>query len=160
MKVLYAGSFDPITCGHLDLIKRCSEIFEEVVVTIFNNISKNYMFTCEERVEFVKVAVSNIKNVTVDLSDETVAQYCKKNNIKVVIRGIRTVSDYEYELSMSSYNKFLNDDLETVFMMASPEYSFVSSSGVKEISTYDDKFKNLVPDDVAKALRKRVLLRV
>jgi len=156
MKVLYAGSFDPITCGHLDLIKRCSEKFDDVVVTVFNNISKKYMFSCEEREEFVKGAVLNLKNVTVDSSSELVAHYCRKNNIKIVIRGLRAVSDYEYELSMAAYNKFLNEDLETVFMVASPEYSFVSSSGVKEIAMYDEKFKELVPENVVESLRKKL----
>ena len=156
MKVLYAGSFDPITCGHLDLIKRCSEKFDEVVVTVFNNVSKQYMFTCEERVDFVKGAVCNLKNVTVDSSSEMVAQYCRRNNIKIVIRGLRAVSDYEYELSMSAYNKFLNENLETVFMVSSPEYSFISSSGVKEIARFDEKFKELVPENVAESLRKKL----
>lgn len=156
MRVLYAGSFDPITCGHLDLIKRCSEKFDDVVVTVFNNVAKKYMFTCEERVDFVKGAVSGLKNVTVDSSSEMVANYCRKNDIKIVIRGLRAVSDYEYELSMSAYNKFLNENLETVFMVSSPEYSFVSSSGVKEIARYDDKFKELVPENVAEALRKKM----
>ncbi|MFA9423893.1 MAG: pantetheine-phosphate adenylyltransferase [Sedimentibacter sp.] len=156
MKVLYAGSFDPITCGHFDLIKRCSQIFDEVVVTVFNNTSKNYMFTCEERVEFVKGAVKHIKNVTVDSSSELVAHYCRANNIKIVIRGLRAVSDYEYELGMSAYNKFLNENLETFFMVASPKFSFVSSSGVKEIAMYDEKFKELVPENVAQALREKI----
>ena len=114
------------------------------------------MFSCEEREEFVKGAVLNLKNVTVDSSSELVAHYCRKNNIKIVIRGLRAVSDYEYELSMAAYNKFLNEDLETVFMVASPEYSFVSSSGVKEIAMYDEKFKELVPENVVESLRKKL----
>ncbi len=156
MKVLYAGSFDPITCGHFDLIKRCSQMFDEVVVTVFNNTSKKYMFTCEERVEFVKGAVKHIKNVTVDSSSDLVAHYCRDNNIKIVIRGLRAVSDYEYELSMSAYNKFLNENLETFFMVARSEFSFVSSSGVKEIAMYDEKFKELVPENVAEPLRVKL----
>ncbi|MEL7646945.1 MAG: pantetheine-phosphate adenylyltransferase [Sedimentibacter sp.] len=156
MKVLYAGSFDPITCGHLDLIKRCSDMFDQVVVTVFNNSAKKYMFTCEERVDYVRGAVKDLKNVTVESSDEMVAQYCRKNGIKVVIRGLRAVSDYEYELGLSSYNKFLNEDLETLFMVASPEYSFISSSGVKEIARYDEKFKDLVPENVVEPLRKKL----
>lgn len=156
MKVLYAGSFDPITCGHFDLIKRCSEMFDDVLVTVFNNTSKKYMFTCEERVELVKGAVKHLKNVTVDSSSDMVAHYCRKNDIKIVIRGLRALSDYEYELGMSSYNKFLNENLETFFMVASPEYSFVSSSGVKEIAMFDEKFKELVPENVVEPLRKKM----
>lgn len=156
MKVLYAGSFDPITCGHLDLIKRCSSKFDEVVVTIFNNKFKNYWFTGQERLELVKEAVKDLKNVTVDVTEQMVSQYCKENDIHIVIRGLRAVSDYEYELSMSAYNRFLNNDLETVFLVASPEYSFVSSSGIKEIAQYDDKFRELVPKNVAEAIANKL----
>jgi pantetheine-phosphate adenylyltransferase len=156
MKVLYAGSFDPITCGHLDLIKRCAGKFDEVVVSVFDNKNKKYWFTAEERVEFVKDAVKDLNNVTVDSSQDMVALYCRKNDIKVVIRGLRAVSDYEYELSMSAYNKFLNNDLETLFLVASPEYSFVSSSGIKEIANYDEKFRELVPATVADAINKKL----
>jgi pantetheine-phosphate adenylyltransferase len=138
------------------LINRCSSKFDEVVVTVFNSKKKNYWFTAEERVEFVKAAVKDLKNVTVDTSDDMVALYCKKNNIRIVIRGLRAVSDYEYELSMSAYNKFLNDDLETIFLVASPRYSFVSSSGVKEIASYDKKFRELVPEAVAAAINKKM----
>lgn len=156
MKVLYAGSFDPITNGHLDLIKRCSSKFDEVVVTVFNNKIKKYWFNIEERCELVKDSVKDLKNVTVDSSDYMVAQYCERNNIKIVVRGLRAVSDYEYELSMSAYNKFLYHELETVFLVASPQFSFVSSSGVKEIAQYDEKFADLVPENVAVAIKKRL----
>ncbi len=156
MKVLYAGSFDPITCGHLDLIRRCSEKFDEVVVTVFNNVAKRYTFELEERVELARGAVKHLKNVTVDYSSDMVAHYCKDNDIKVVIRGLRAVSDYEYELNLSAYNRYIFEELETVFMVASHEYSFVSSSGVKEIAMYSEKFKGLVPENVAEPLRKKL----
>lgn len=156
MKVLYAGSFDPITNGHLDLIKRCSSKFDEVVVTIFSNKAKKYWFTAEERLKFIEESIVDLKNVTVDISEDMVANYCKKNDIKIAVRGLRAVSDYEYELSMSSYNKFLNEDLETVFLVASAEYSFVSSSGVKEIAQYDEKFRKLVPESVAIAIEEKL----
>jgi len=155
MKVLYAGSFDPITNGHLDIIERCSQKFDEVVVTVFNNVSKKYTFSCDERIELVRGAVKHLKNVTVDISSEMVAQYCRKNDIKIVVRGLRAVSDYEYELNLSAYNKFLFEELETVFMVASNECSFISSSGVKEIAAYDEKFRELVPRNVVEPLRKK-----
>jgi len=156
MKVLYTGSFDPITCGHLDLIKRCSAKFDEVVVTIFNNKSKKHWFTGEERYELVKEAVKDLGNVTVDITEGMVVAYCKKNDITMIVRGLRAVSDYEYELSVSSINRHLNRDLETFFLVASPEYSFISSSIVKEVSEFGGEFRDLVPDNVAKAILKKI----
>nr|WP_312576042.1 pantetheine-phosphate adenylyltransferase [Sedimentibacter sp.] len=156
MKVLYTGSFDPITCGHLDLIKRCSSKFDEVVVTIFNNKSKKHWFTGEERYELVKEAVKDLNNVSVDITEGMVVNYCKKNDINMIVRGLRAVSDYEYELSVSSINRHLYNDLETFFLVASPEYSFISSSIVKEVSEYGGEFRDLVPENVANAILKKI----
>ena len=155
MKVLYTGSFDPITCGHLDLIKRCSEKFDEVVVTIFNNKSKNHWFTGEERYALVRDAVKDLDNVTVDITEDMVVNYCKKNNINIVVRGLRAVSDYEYELKIASINKHLFSDIETFFMVASPEYSFISSSIVKEVAESGGEFADLVPENVGQAIHKK-----
>ena len=156
MKVLYTGSFDPITCGHLDLIKRCASKFDEVVVTIFNNKSKSHWFTGEERYELVKEAVKFLDNVTVDITEGMVVNYCKKNNINMIVRGLRAVSDYEYELSVSSINRHLYRDLETFFLVASPEYSFISSSMVKEVAEFGGEFSDLVPENVEKAILKKI----
>ncbi len=156
MKVLYTGSFDPITCGHLDLIKRCSQKFDEVVVTIFNNKSKKHWFTGEERFELVKEAVKDFDNVTVDITEGMVVKYCKENGINIIIRGLRAVSDYEYELSVSSINRHLYNDLETLFLVASPEYSFISSSIVKEVAEYGGEFSDLVPKNVEIAILKKI----
>ena len=156
MKVLYTGSFDPITCGHLDLIKRCSKKFDEVVVTIFNNKSKKHWFTGEERFNLVKEAVKDFSNVTVDITEGMVVKYCKENGINIIIRGLRAVSDYEYELSVSSINRHLYNDLETLFLVASPEYSFISSSIVKEVAEYGGEFSDLVPKNVEIAILKKI----
>lgn len=156
MKVLYTGSFDPITCGHLDLIKRCSKKFDEVVVAIFNNKSKKHWFTGEERFELVKEAVKDFDNVTVDITEGMVVKYCKENDINIIIRGLRAVSDYEYELSVSSINRHLYNDLETLFLVASPEYSFISSSIVKEVAEYGGEFSDLVPKNVEIAILKKI----
>lgn len=156
MKVLYTGSFDPITCGHLDLIKRCATKFDEVVVTIFNNKSKNHWFTGEERYELVKEAVKDYDNVTVDITEGMVVNYCKENNINMIVRGLRAVSDYEYELSVSSINRHLYNDLETFFLVASPEYSFISSSIVKEVAEFGGEFSDLVPKNVELAILKKI----
>jgi len=155
MKVMYSGSFDPITCGHLDIIKRVSLKFEKVKVVVFDNHSKRHTFSVQDRYDFIKDATKNIENVEVDIAQGMLVDYAKKNNIKVVIRGLRAVSDYEYELKIASMNKFLNEGLETLFMLASPEYSFISSSVVKEIAKLGGDFDGLVPKSVKVALIKR-----
>ena len=158
MKVLYTGSFDPITLGHLDLIKRCSEKFERVVVTIFNNNSKEHFFTAEERVELVSNAVKdlNLNNVIVDVTEDMAVNYAKSNNIDLIVRGLRAVSDYEYELKVASINKHLYPELETLFMIASPNYSFISSSIVKEVAMYGGDISELVPKNVLTAIKDKI----
>ena len=138
MEVMYSGSFDPITCGHLDIIKRCSAKFNKVKVVVFDNYSKDHSF-----------------NVEVDIASGMLVNYAKKNNIEVVIRGLRAVSDYEYEIKVASMNKFLHEGLETLFMLASPNYSFLSSSVVKEIAKLGGDIDGLVPENVKKALEKK-----
>ena len=149
MRVLYTGSFDPITVGHLDIIRRISCKFDEVVVTVFNNKEKRYWFSIEERCEMVKGAVKNLKNVQVDFTGGLVVDYCDKNDISIIVRGLRAVSDYEYELAISSINKHLNKKLETIFLVASSEYSFLSSSMVKDIAENGGHFEDLVPGNVS-----------
>lgn len=156
MKVLYTGSFDPITCGHLDLIKRCAKKFDEVVVTVFFNKSKNHWFSGKERFEMVKEAVKDLSNVTVDMTEGMVVKYCRDNNINMIVRGLRAVSDYEYELSVSSINRHLYNELETFFLVASPEYSFISSSIVKEVAEFGGEFSDLVPKNVEQAILKKL----
>lgn len=156
MKVLYTGSFDPITVGHLDIINRISRNFDEVVVTVFNNIAKKYWFTIEERCEMVRQATKNLPNVKVDFTESLVVDYCKKNNINIIVRGLRAVSDYEYELSISSINKHLNNKLETIFLVASPEYSFLSSSMVKDVAEHGGVFEDLVPEYVGQEIHKKL----
>ena len=155
MKVMYSGSFDPITCGHLDIIKRCSAKFDNVKVVVFDNYSKNHSFSVKERYELVKEATKDITNVEVDIATGMLVDYAKKYNIEVVIRGLRAVSDYEYEIKVASMNKFLHEGLETFFMLASPNFSFLSSSVVKEIAKLGGDIEGLVPENVKKALEKK-----
>ena len=154
MKVLYTGSFDPITVGHLDIIKRISKMFDTVVVTVFNNKEKKYWFSIKERCQMVKDAVKDLKNVEVDFTEGLVVDYCKNNNISIIIRGLRAVSDYEYELAVSSINKHLNQELETIFLVASPQYSFLSSSIVKDVAEHGGNFEDLVPENVAYCIKR------
>lgn len=156
MKVLYTGSFDPITLGHLDLIKRCSEKFENVVVTIFNNKSKEHFFTADERYELVCDAVKDLKNVTVDMTEDMAVNYARDHNIDLIVRGLRAVSDYEYELKIASINKHLYPELETLFMIASPNYSFISSSIVKEVAMFGGDISALVPENVLSAIEDKL----
>lgn len=156
MKVLYTGSFDPITSGHLDIIKRCSDKFESVVVTIFNNKSKQHLFTAEERKSLVEEAVKDLDNVMVDITDEMVVDYAKKTHIDLIIRGLRAVSDYEYELKVASINKHMYPKLETFFMVASPNYSYISSSIVKEVAGFGGDISGLVPENVELAMKEKL----
>ena len=156
MKVLYTGSFDPITNGHVDLIKRCSDKFSSVVVTIFNNQSKDHMFTAEERKKLVEDATADLNNVTVDITSDMVVNYAKENGIDLVVRGLRAVSDYEYELKIAAINKHMYPELETFFLVASPNYSFISSSIVKEVAMFNGDISELVPKNVAIAINKKL----
>lgn len=158
MKVMYSGSFDPITYGHLDLIKRCSEKFEEVVVTVFDNKSKKHLFSAKERKNLVEEAIKSVgikDNVNIDMTSGMLIDYAKNNNIKLVIRGLRAVSDYEYELKIASINKHLYPELETIFMVASAEYSFISSSIVKEVAKVGGDISKLVPKNVLIEIYKK-----
>src|SRR5690625_2142988 len=147
------GSFDPITNGHLDIIKRGANIFDEVVVVIFDNSSKKSLFTENERVSLIEEAVKDMPNVTVDVSNVLLINYAKEKNASVILRGLRAVSDFEYELQITSMNRRLAKDIETFFMMTNNQYSFLSSSIVKEVAKYNGVVKGLVSDVVETALR-------
>jgi len=149
---MYSGSFDPITKGHLDIIYRCSKKFDEVVVVVFDNKSKKHMFSAKERKDLVEKVTYNLDNVFVDLAEGMLVEYARNNNIDVIIRGLRAVSDYEYELKVASMNNLLHSDLETLFMLSSPNYSFISSSIVKEIAKLNGQLNQLVPKVVEEAL--------
>lgn len=156
MKVLYTGSFDPITLGHMDIINRISSKFDEVVVTVFNNKEKKYWFNIKERCDMVRGATVHLNNVKVDFTEGLVVEYCDKNNINIIVRGLRAVSDYEYELAISSINKHLNNKLETIFLVASPEYSFISSSMIKDVAEHGGAFEDLVPINVGQEIHKKL----
>ncbi|MFC3040225.1 pantetheine-phosphate adenylyltransferase [Virgibacillus xinjiangensis] len=154
-KAICPGSFDPITQGHLDIIQRGSKIFDEVVVTVFNNQSKSPLFSVEERMELIKAATSNIPNVSVDSSDHLLMDYARENQAHAIIRGLRAVSDFEYEMQITSMNRKLDKNIETFFMMTNNQYSFLSSSIVKEIAKYGADVSDLVPQAVEEALKQK-----
>ena len=154
---IYPGSFDPITNGHLDLIERGARLSDRLIVAILRNESKPPLFTVEERIEMLKDVVGGYPNVEVDSFDGLLVDYATKKNATVILRGIRAISDYEYELQMALMNRRLRPDIETVFMMAGEAYSFISSRLVKEIIGLGGNISGLVPPSVEIRLRNRVL---
>jgi pantetheine-phosphate adenylyltransferase len=149
------GSFDPITSGHLDIIKRAVALFDTVVIGVAKNVAKTPMFTVDERVALVRKATAGISNVTVEEFDSLLVEFAALKNAHVVVRGLRAVSDFEHEFQMAQLNRELNDSVETLFMMASPEYAYLSSSSVREIAEYGGVVKSLVPPVVEEALNKK-----
>jgi pantetheine-phosphate adenylyltransferase len=153
---IYPGSFDPVTNGHLDLIERASKLFGRLVVTVARNGEKAPMFTLQERVEMLREAVHPFSNVEVDTFDGLLVDYARKLGARVLVRGIRAVSDYEYELQMALMNRRLEPQLETVFMLPAVEYSFLSSHLVRELAVLGGSLNGLVPPAVEQRLRIKV----
>jgi pantetheine-phosphate adenylyltransferase len=156
VKAIYPGSFDPLTNGHLDLIERGSKIFDELVVAVLKNSEKSPLFTVEERVDMLKSTTKQYSNVTIDTFDGLLVDYVSRQKARVVLRGIRAISDYEYELQMALMNRKLYPELETVFMMPAVSYSFVSSRLVKEIAQLGGSVTGLVPKVVEERLLKKL----
>ncbi|MEW9094016.1 MAG: pantetheine-phosphate adenylyltransferase [Clostridiaceae bacterium] len=145
---IYPGSFDPITNGHLNIIERAATIFDEVTVGVLVNPDKKGLFSIEERVKLIERAVKHIPNVKVESFSGLLVDYMKENDIKVIIKGLRAISDFEYEFQMSLMNKKLNPDIETLFMMTCAQYSYLSSSSVKQVAAFGGCIKDLVPDEI------------
>ena len=155
VRAIYPGSFDPPTNGHLDLIERGSKIFEELIVAILRNSEKDPLFTLPERKEMLHEMVKHLPNVRVDSFDGLLVDYAMKKNAKAVLRGIRAISDYEYELQMALMNRKLQPQLETVFMASGETYSYLSSRLVKEIFRLGGSVRGLVPDLVEEKMRDK-----
>ena len=153
-KVVCPGSFDPVTNGHVDVFRRASKMFDEVVVAVFHNPAKNPMFSMEERVDMLKEATCDLPNVKVDCFSGLLNEYVRKQGTNVIVRGLRALTDFEYEFQRALLIKRIDPDIETVFMMTSAEYSFLSSSGVRELTTFGGKIDELVPAYVAKRLHE------
>jgi pantetheine-phosphate adenylyltransferase len=152
---IYPGSYDPVTFGHVDVITRAAGIFDRVVVGVVGNPQhKTPMFSLDERVGFLKDALSDLENVEVDVFSELVVDFARKWNAKVIVKGLRVISDFEWEFQMNQLNRTLAPEVETVYVMASPQVSFVSSSGVKEIAAFGGDVEELVPEAVARRFRE------
>lgn len=153
--VVVPGSFDPMTNGHLDIIKRAAHVFGEVRVAVLNNSSKKPLFTVEEREDLIRQVTGILPNVQVDSFSGLLVDYAKEANATAIVRGLRAVSDFEYEMQLTSMNRHLNEEIETFFIMTNTKYSFLSSSIVKEVAKYGGDIDHLVPPQVAEALRKK-----
>lgn len=157
LNAVYAGTFDPVTNGHLDIIERASRMYDKLYVTIFDNPNKTTMFTLEERIELLKEVTKEFPNVVVDSSHELSVEYAKRVGAKILVRGLRATMDFEYELQLAFSNQYLDDSVDMVFLMTRPNHSFISSSAVKEIASHQHSVDDLVPLCVAEALKKKVM---
>ncbi|GAA3406760.1 pantetheine-phosphate adenylyltransferase [Paenibacillus hodogayensis] len=153
---VYPGSFDPVTFGHLDIIHRAAKVFDKVIVAVLNNSKKNPLFTVEERSKLLEEATRGVPNVEVDSFGGLLINYVVEKKANVIVKGLRAISDFESEMQMASLNHKLNDNVETFFMMTSPQYSYLSSSIVKEIARYNGPVADLVPIEVENALREKL----
>lgn len=150
IKAIYPGTFDPITVGHLDVIKRASKIYDKLIVAIMENNKKNCTFSNTERKEMIEKCVKNMPNVEVVTGEGLTVDFAKKNDCKIIIRGIRAVSDYESELALATANMSLDENIETVFMVSKPELSFLSSSIAKEIASFNGDISSYIPPEIIK----------
>lgn len=152
-KAIYAGTFDPVTNGHLDIIQRASQMFDHLYVTIFINPVKQTLFSLDERIELLKKATEDLDNVSVAYSDQLTIEYAQEVGASVLVRGLRATMDFEYELQLAFSNQYLDDNIEMVFLMTRPNHSFISSSSVKEIASHHHTVKGLVPKIVEEQLK-------
>ena len=158
-RAVYPGTFDPITYGHLDLIKRAAKIFDEVIVVVAHSEDKNPLFTLDERVKMTKEAIGHIRNVKVDDCNFLIVDYLKEINAQVLIRGLRMISDFEYEFQMALTNRKLNPKVETIFMMPRETYCYLSSKLIKEAALLGADTEKFVPKKIARALKGKLQKR-
>jgi pantetheine-phosphate adenylyltransferase len=155
IKAAFPGSFDPPTSGHINVIQRAASIFQEIVVVVAENRQKKYTFTAEERVNMIRELVKDRKNVSVQVCDCLIVDFLRKNDIKVMVRGIRGIQDFTYEFEVSMMNRTLDPGIETVFLTTDPEYFVIRSSTIKELASFDADLSGMVPPLVAKALKEK-----
>ena len=157
MKIaIYPGSFDPVTSGHLNIIRRAANIFDKLIVCVMVNSGKNPMFSREERVELIKKVTSDLPNVEVDCSDELLAEYAKRKGSCVIVKGLRAGSDFENEFQMAMINHKINPNLDTMFLTAEHQYMYMSSSMVKELGYYDVDLSDFLPEQIIPDFKKRI----
>ena len=150
---LYPGSFDPITNGHLDVLERAGKMFDEVVIAVLNHPTKKSFLTTDERVSLIKDSIKNLNNVKVDSFDGLTVEFARKIGAKFLIRGLRTITDFEYEIQLCQTNQVIASDIDTVFLSTKPEHNFISSSMVKELSLHKTDISKFVPQNVVQYLK-------
>ncbi len=155
LKAVYPGSFDPVTNGHLDIIERCAGFVDELVVAVLDNPSKSSLFTADERVEHIKKETAHLPNVSVRSFHGLLVDFCRLEKARLVIRGLRAVTDFEYEFKMALANRKLDKDIETIFVSSSANYMFVSSSSIKEIAMFGGCVEDMVPENVKNCLYEK-----
>jgi pantetheine-phosphate adenylyltransferase len=152
---VYPGSFDPITNGHLDIIRRASKVYDKLILGVLDNINKKPVFSARERMEMIKSVTADISNVECDTFNGLLVDFAKANNASVIVKGLRTVADFEYEFQMALLNKALNPEFETMFLMTDTKYSYISSSMVKEVAKYHGELDGLIPVDIIETVKER-----
>lgn len=150
------GSFDPVTNGHIDIFERASGMFDLLIVGVFHNPNKKPLFTMEERVNLLEKSTEHIKNIKIDCFSGLLNEYVKEKNSKIVVRGLRAIGDFEYEFQRALLLKKVDSEIETIFMMTNNEYSFLSSSGIKELANFDGNIKGLVPEYVEIKIKQKM----
>ena len=156
IKAIYPGSFDPITNGHIDVIKRASRIFDQVTIAVSQNINKKSFLSEKEKIEAINLSLEGLKNVEVIAFDSLLVDFAKANNVQIILRGLRAVSDFEYEFQLAGMNKHLNKNIETFFLTPSEEFSNISSSLVREILMLGGDISSFVPQEVEKILLSKL----
>lgn len=152
---VYPGSFDPVTFGHLDILTRGLELFDRIIIAVASNIEKNALFSVKERMELIGLAIDHDEHVIIDTFEGLLVDYVKEVNARFVLRGLRAMSDFEYEFQMASMNRNLNQDMDTIFMMTSKDYFFLSSRTIKEVASFGGCVRDLVPPAVEKRLKEK-----
>ena len=152
---IYPGTFDPITNGHLDIIERASDLFDKVIVTIAVNAGKTPMFTSEERREMINECIQKYKNVEVEYFDGLIVRFAKEKNATVIIRGLRAISDFDYEFQICQANRKLEPGINTIFLMPNEKYTYLNSSLIRELASYDANIKEFIPENVLKRLKEK-----
>lgn len=157
---VYPGTFDPLTNGHLDVIKRGIKLFGRLIILVVRHSEKQPLFSIDERIEFIQSATAGCKGIEIEAFDGLLMNYVREKKIRIVIRGLRAVSDFDYEFQLTQFNRKLNPECETIFIMPSEEYFFLSSAMVKEIASYGGDISHFVPELIAKALKERFKLKI
>ena len=156
LRAIYPGSFDPVTYGHLDIIERAASISDELIVGVLQNKAKTPLFSVEERVIMLREVTKHLKNVKIIPFEGLLIEFAKQMDAKVIVRGLRAITDFEYELQMSQTNRKLNSDVETLFLTTSLDYSYLSSTTVKEVASYDGDITQFVPEFVAEKVTEKI----